>query len=148
MPGRIPKHADQRQRRNIDPLAATLVEDSPLADGEAPELPTRLDDDGKEIPWHEFSIRYWADIWSSPMRTEYTRADVWRLVMMLDAFDRYWSGSATYAQEVRLQGDKFGLTPIDRRKLGWTVRQAMPDAVTKPPQRRKDPPDPRLKAVK
>ena len=46
---------------------------------------------------------------------------LYRLAMLIDAF---WSRpSQQLAAEIRLEQQAFGLTPIDRRRLQWTVEQ-------------------------
>lgn len=131
-----------RQRRNIDTTAATLIDSSPLAEGQRPELPKRLDDEGKEIEWHALAVEAWEDIWTSPMASEYTRADVHRMYIYADHVDKYWKGCTALGAEIRLQGVCFGVTPIDRRRLQWTIQRIdaeKPPEKPKRPKRQKDP---------
>jgi hypothetical protein len=59
------------------------------------------------------------------MAGEYLNADVhalYRLAVLVDAFWR--RPSQALAAEIRLQQQAFGLTPLDRRRLEWTIEQA------------------------
>ena len=124
MSGPIPKHPSMRQRRNRTTTASTLVDTSPLQDG-IPELPRRRDEKGRFISWRPEVLEWWNDIWQSPMAREYVQADVHALLMLADLLDQYWrKPTAALAQEIRLQRQAFGLTPIDRRRLQWEVKRA------------------------
>jgi hypothetical protein len=62
------------------------------------------------------------------MASEYLDADVHGLFRLAVLVDDYWcagspSGRKELAGEIRLQGQAFGLTPLDRRRLEWTVGQ-------------------------
>lgn len=71
--------------------------------------------------WHEQTVAMWGDIWHSPMAGEYVQADIHRLYIYADLVDRYWWGDTDLAAEIRLQGQCFGLTSLDRRRLQWEV---------------------------
>ena len=69
--------------------------------------------------------RWWSDVWSSPMHFEYLRGDLpalFRLVLLVDTFWR--TGKLEFAKEIRLLEREFGLTPLSRRRLEWSVAQA------------------------
>jgi hypothetical protein len=76
----------------------------------------------------------WDAIWDSPMASEFDAADVHRMVIYLDLVHSYWSLNPTekgvgrrkveLAAEIRLQGQLFGLTPLDRRRLSWEIERA------------------------
>ena len=107
-------------RRNVSATAATLTRDHNIA---APALPERA-----ETPWHPQTEQWWADIWASPMAPEFERSDVHGLFMLAALVDAYWyeespRGRAILAAEIRLQRQCFGLTPIDRRRLQWTIEK-------------------------
>ena len=53
--------------------------------------------------------------------------------MLADLMDLYWYGKRDLAGEIRLQGQCFGLTPIDRRRLQWEVQRV--EAERKKPER-------------
>lgn len=120
---RAPKPANMRQRRNKTTTAATLIESSPLTEG-VPDLPERLGPRGGKRTWHPAVIAWWEDIWTSPMASEYTQADVHQLVMLADLIDQYWrKPMVTLATEIRMRSQNFGLTPLDRRRLQWEIQR-------------------------
>jgi len=68
--------------------------------------------------------RFWRDTWNSPMAAEYLRADLhglFRLAVLVDAF--WKEPSVNLSREIRMMGQLFGLSPIDRRRLEWSVAQ-------------------------
>lgn len=106
-------------RRNKSATASTLTRDHDVA---APALPD------KESGWHKATESWWADIWASPMAPEYDDSDRHGLFMLADLWDQYWCAEApreraALAAEIRLQRQCFGLTPIDRRRLQWTIEK-------------------------
>lgn len=119
MAGPLPKNPILRQRRNKVTTRAILPAELPRES--APELPTPAT--GK--PWHVMTIQWWNEIWVSPMAGEYLRADehaLFRLAMLVDMF---WNTpTIALAKEIRVAQQAFGLTPIDRRRLEWSVEQA------------------------
>lgn len=138
---RPPKDPKLRQRRNRDVTSASLIDTSPLIDG-VPELPQRFNEEGIEIDWRSESVVLWDEIWSSPMATEYTQADVHRVLLYVDLWDRYWRKPTTAcAAELRLQGVCLGVTPIDRRRLQWEIKRVEEPKkdVPKRPERKGDP---------
>src|SRR5687767_2136605 len=118
MPGPVPKPAAVRQRRNtVASQAALISHEPPLV--KAPPLPKR--DEG----WHKLTKAWWKDIWLSPMRTEFLKADVHALFRLAVLVDLFWNEpNIALAGEIRLQQQAFGLTPIDRRRLQWQVVQS------------------------
>ena len=77
--------------------------------------------------WHERVIVWWERIWRSPMATEYLEADKPGLEMLAMLHQAFWTASNKdrfrYAAEIRQQEVRFGLSPIDRRRLDWTIEQ-------------------------
>lgn len=150
MPGPLPKPPQQRVRRNKTATAATLnAAEAPLTDPDAwPELPKR----GRKT-WHPFVLTWWADLWHSPMAHEFLRQDLHQLYLLADLHDQYWrKPSAKLAAEIRQQGQRFGLSPMDRRRLQWEIEREPEQraAPTPPPSAPKQPrEDPRrhLRAV-
>jgi phage terminase small subunit len=91
-----------------------------------PRCPSGLGDDARE---------YWAAIWASPMSIQYQDADAYgirRLVtiydqiigMQKDGNPRY----ATLAEELRQLEDRYGLSPMSRRRLEWRIENQPPDS--------------------
>ncbi len=130
MPGPMPKDPAMRQRRNKATTRALLpAEAAPIT--RRPSLPANPLGE-----WHKLTVAWWDDVWSSPMRGEFMRADLgalFRLAMLVDVF--WKSGKLETAKEIRLLEREFGLTPLSRRRLEWTVAQA-DDAVTRGEGRR------------
>ena len=118
MSGPPPKNPKIRQRRNRSVTSATLRTNK--SHHRRPHLPKR--DDNKA--WHKLTRAWWRDVWHSPMAEQFLEVDkhaLYRLAMLIDAF---WSQpSRQLAAEIRLEQQAFGLTPLDRRRLQWTVEQ-------------------------
>lgn len=119
MPGPTPKDASVRARRNRPSTAATLRSDITIV---APELPKIRQ------KWHPFVLAWWDALWASPMAPEFTEADhhgLFKLAMLHQDFWRATSPSARKeaATEIRLQEQRFGLSPIDRRRLQWEIER-------------------------
>lgn len=118
MPGPPPKPASQRRRTNAQPGARTLPADGRR--GKAPPLP-------KKTPaWSKTTKDWWKVIWDSPMAAAWLPADVPALVRLAALVDRASSGEAgaTVLGEIRQLEDRFGLSPMARRRLQWEVEQA------------------------
>lgn len=47
---------------------------------------------------------------------------LFRLLILVNRF--FWNGSLKVAAEIRMLEREFGLTPLSRRRLEWTVAQA------------------------
>ena len=119
MPGPTPKDPKIRQRRNRAATRATLVRIA-APRKRAPRLASR----GKGQEWHKLTVAWWRDIWHSPMADEYLRADrhaLFRLAMLIDLF--WTEPTKEIAAEIRLEQQAFGLTPLDRRRLEWSIEQ-------------------------
>lgn len=118
MPGPAPKDPSVRARRNKSTTRAVLSADHDI---EAPELP-----DG--VGWHPLTRRWWADLWSSPMATEYADMDIngmFRVAMLVNDF---WAAE-TYKEraEIQIRLEKadadFGTNPMARRRLEWQIEE-------------------------
>ncbi len=117
MPGPAPKDPALRQRRNRASTKAVLTRKAPQRE-RAPYLPRGYD-------WHKLTRAWWKDVWSSPMAAEYLRADMHGLYRLALLIDRFWEDPSTkLAAEIRLEQQAFGLTPLDRRRLQWSIEQA------------------------
>lgn len=118
MPGPAPKDPSTRQRRNKNSTAAQLKADPNL---EIPELPRRM-------AWNDQTRAWWADVWSSPMAPEFDESDRHGLNMLAVLVDDYWMAANArermpLAAEIRQQSQRFGLSPIDRRRLQWEIER-------------------------
>jgi len=86
----------------------------------APSLPAR----GEGLEWQKLTRAWWRDLWHSPMADEYLRADEHALFRLAVLIDMFWTApSKDIAAEIRLQQQAFGLTPLDRRRLEWSIEQ-------------------------
>ncbi|PBB08470.1 hypothetical protein CKW39_08915 [Kocuria sp. WRN011] len=117
------KHSSVRARGNKASTASVLRPGTVVHD--APELPTRRDEDGGEVPWQPQTLEWWEDLWAAPMSSEYHSSDKHALFVLAALMDEFWiMPSAKLAGEIRLQRQAFGLTPYDRRRLEWTIETA------------------------
>ena len=132
-----PKHHSVRARVNKSSTRATLTE--PDADTiDIPALPPmrlaerkRRGDDGLmekymiEVPWRLETQQWWEDIFSSPMASEFHSSDRHGLFRLAVLIDEFWTHPSTQANaEIRLAQKDYGLTPLDRRRLEWTIASA------------------------
>lgn len=91
-------------------------------------------------------VAWWADVWRSPMASEYLKVDVRGLYRLAMLEQDFWaagsrSGRLAVAAEIRHAAIAFGLTPIDRRRLQWEVDKGE-EAAAKTAKRRAPAPDP------
>ncbi len=114
MPGPPPKHASARSRRNKTSTQAALRADHAIV---APELPSG--------EWHPMTLAWWRDVWASPMAPEYDDSDRHGLYVLAVLVEDFWRAEGSdrlkLAAELRQQGQRFGLSPIDRRRLQWEI---------------------------
>lgn len=123
MPGPMPKNPTTRARGNRTSTNAVL---RPVENAKIPPIPT-----GRK--WHPSTRRWWKTIWSSPMSSEYDESDkeaLVRLAMLQDEFyknaddpDGTVNRMLNLSAEIRQQEMRFGLSPMDRRRLQWTIEQ-------------------------
>jgi len=87
------------------------------------------------------------------MAEEYLRVDRHALFRLALLIDLYWTEpTKELAGEIRLEQQAFGLTPLDRRRLEWTIERveaAQEQKRKTPPPEIEDQEDPRerLKVV-
>lgn len=118
MPGPQPKPSGTRARRNKSSTNATLKADAAIV---APELPHR--------DWHPMTLAWWRDLWASPMAPEYDDSDRHGLFKLALLQDDFWTAETARERkeasaEIRLQEQRFGLSPIDRRRLQWEIEKS------------------------
>lgn len=71
---------------------------------------------------------WWTDLWSSPMAPEYDDSDRHGLFALAVLVNDFWRADTpatrmSLAAEIRHQGQRFGLSPIDRRRLQWEIER-------------------------
>ena len=113
------KHPTARARANRASTAGTL---SAAPAGPAPELPTIRD-------WSPLTLAWWADIWASPMSSEYHDSDQHQVIVLAMLMDDFFTAESrtmrtTISAEIRQHRTAFGMTPYDRRRLEWTIEQS------------------------
>ena len=100
------------------------AKEAAAAGGEVPALPEL----GGKSKWHAMVIRWWESVWRSPMAAEYLEADKDGLFVLARLHQDFWTAKnkkerQQAAAEMRQQGVRFGLSPIDRRRLQWEVEK-------------------------
>jgi len=141
--GPLPKDPALRQRKNKESTRATLTT-TETRWKRPPGLPKR--DQG----WHDMTRQWWRDLWRSPMAAEYLKADVHGLYRLAVLVDRFWLAPAVgLAAQINSQEQRYGLSPLDRRRLQWIVERAEGEKRRQPRKSGSDV-DPRefLRAVK
>jgi hypothetical protein len=114
-----PKPPGQRRRRNVDqPTWRALPADG--RKGKPPPLPR------SEPPWSTATRDWWKGIWASSMATAWLPSDVPTLVRLARIVEADNRGEATVGllAEARQLEDRFGLSPMARRRLQWEVARA------------------------
>lgn len=141
MPGPPPKPDALRQRRNTTSTRATLPSQESAAKRRVPDLP--------EGDWHPRVRQWWESVWRSPMAAEFLDADMrGGLYLLADLHQARWEARADpkalveVAKEIRLQEVRFGLSPMDRRRLQWDVEADAPTEAKPEPKKRKPPKEP------
>ena len=126
MPGPVPKPSALRQRRNRVATRATLPSAEQAAKNTVPPLPKR---ENRSEQWHPMVRAWWSAIWKSPMAAEFLTADrQGGLYVLAELYQRRWSATDTkelvaVVAEIRQQEIRFGLSPIDRRRLQWEIEK-------------------------
>lgn len=145
MRGRPPKPEALRQRRNKVSTAATLPSQESARENVVPPLPARdevaehrpndpkagADGFVRWVPvWHPMVLEWWDSVWKSPMAQEFVDSDMrGGLYLLADLHQARWDARdnpkllGTLAAEIRQQEVRFGLSPIDRSRLRWTIEQ-------------------------
>lgn len=126
MPGPLPKPAHMRQRRNVSPSKTTLevTDDQRLKFFDLP-VEVAFEDDV-----HHLTIDWWARLWESPQVGEFLQGDLGSLLRLASLIDQWWcTKKLAIAREVRVLEREFGLTPLSRRRLEWTVSQVTDQSI-------------------
>lgn len=107
---------------------AVIRMDTPDADIEAmwPDDPA-LDD--IEVEWCGAVVKWWHDIWSSPMAGEFVHSDIHSLYLacyyLHESLNAYYrpSDRLAFGKQFQATIKDFGLTPSARESLRWQVAQ-------------------------
>ena len=128
MGGRTPKPRGT-QRKKGSAQGAELPAEGRR--GPVPELPRADEFLASTRDW-------WEGTWRSPMATVYQEADVPTLVRLARFIDLEARGQADgiVRTEIRQLEDRFGLSPLARRRLQWEIAQATERKATNPPTAR------------
>lgn len=115
MPNHL-KDPSVRARRNKATTRSTLSADHDI---EAPPLP---DDMG----WHQLTVKWWNDLWLSPMAPEYAEMDIHGLYRVAMLMNDFWTAETPKQRaeiQVRLEkaDSDFGTNPLARRRLEWQI---------------------------
>lgn len=96
-----------------------------------PSHPPRFTEDGERIPvdWHDQTVAWWNDVWTSPMANEWDASDIHNVFVIALLYDDIWSAGTARERkdalaEYRLQRADLGLSPYSRRRLEWTIETA------------------------
>jgi hypothetical protein len=122
--GPAPKPPGLRQRTNRKPSAAVISANPEL---KAPRLPKHPGaDEGQD--WHPQVKAWWKDYWASPMAAECVESDRHGLFVLALMTDDFWSTAnpstrVKLAAEIRLSGQRYGTSPLDRNRLDWQVEE-------------------------
>ena len=78
------------------------------------------------LPWHHLTRATWATWWASPMASAWIEADLpglQRAIQLVEDFHRAETARERreLQSEIRQQELRFGLSPIDRRRLEWSL---------------------------
>lgn len=93
---------------------------------DVPELPER---EKKAERWHPMVLAWWKAIWQSPMASEFLESDKQGgLYLLAELHQQRWTTNdaselVNIAKEIRQQEVRFGLSPIDRRRLQWEIEK-------------------------
>src|SRR5688572_18507036 len=126
MKGPPPKPLEMRQRPSRKSTRATLPSEEVSAGQAVPDLPKR--EKATEV-WHPKVLEWWSSVWKSPMAQEYVGPDIQGgLYLLAELYQCRWndpdpSGLVKLAAEIRQQEIRFGLSPIDRRRLEWEIEK-------------------------
>ena len=114
----VPKAASHRHRPK--PGGATLYAVDPET-VEVPPLPPRR-------IWQAETEEWWLSIHHSPMATEFADADLFHLYHLAELMDDFALAESVkerieLSKEIRIKGQAFGLTPLDRSRLSWEIEK-------------------------
>src|SRR5689334_6546215 len=114
--GQQPKDHETRRRRNKVATEAVLTTTD--ARIKVPTLTQQIL--GSRV--HASTKRWWSVIWKSPMAPRWLEADIEGLYLVAILRNEFFvKPTSTLAGEIRQQEARFGLTPVDRKRLDWRI---------------------------
>ena len=124
--GPVGKPGSTRQRAGKTSTNAVLRSQNAIDGGEVqkgPNLPPH-----PAGAWHAMTRKWWKDTWASPMAPEYDESDKHGLFILALLWDDFWAAEhprdrQAASAEIRLQSLRFGLSPMDRRRLQWEIEK-------------------------
>jgi hypothetical protein len=117
MSGPPPKPAHLRQRTNRKAGSATISAPQTAA---IPAIPNP-----NKRKWHSLTLKSWEHAWTSPMASQWIESDIDALGRLALLWDVYYNDQhPKVLAEIRLQEQRFGLSPLDRSRLQWEVSRA------------------------
>lgn len=120
--GPAPKPAEQRRRRNIDPIAESKITD----DGQrlGPDL-NKLTGRSDWLP----QVIAWFETWrTSPQAKVFVATDWQRLGMLAPLVQEYLAEPrSTILSEIRLNEERLGATVVDRQRARMVVEPSSKD---------------------
>ena len=116
----VNKAPSARRRRNKVSTSATLYAVDPSTI-DIPDLPPRR-------IWQPETVERWESVHTSPMAAEFTPADLYSLFDLAELWDDFLLAADAderikISKEIRIKGQSFGLTPLDRRRLSWEIEK-------------------------
>ena len=140
MPGPAPKDPATRQRRNVKSTKAALPAEG-LGLKRVPTLPKA--NTGWE--WHPRTRVWWRELWKSPMAARLVTMDLQAIERLAFVVDHaHWCpGDARLEEQIQKLSMPFGLSPLDRRRLDWSIEEPKPAPKAQPQQPIEQGADPR-----
>jgi hypothetical protein len=136
----LPKPPGLRQRRNRVATRAILPS---VEESQKRKVPPLYKRESSAEKWHPKVLGWWRALWKSPMAEEYLEAEIrGGLYDLAELYQAFWTSknvrdTIAVASEIRQQEARFGLSPVDRRRLQWEVERGE-QAVERAQRRRRN----------
>lgn len=124
MPGRgpAPKPAEQRRRRNADPVGTVSLPADDVVRGEPLDVVTGVES------WLPQTLSWWETWRRSPQAAVFLETDWQALARTAAIVERFWERpSGALAAEIRLVEASLGATVVDRQRARMKVEESEPD---------------------
>lgn len=130
-------NADRPADQQLDTRGrkAQLAERIIAAESDIPRMPKHPDqwdavaETMMPVEWHEQTLAWWNDVWTSPMVSAWDDSDVHNVMVVALLYDDIWSATTPRERkdalaEYRQQRADLGLAPLARSRLQWTIETA------------------------